>query len=170
LGFEAIYLADAWIKKMGDPATVDLRTTSREVMIGDRLLEIDATNFDLNFIPRQPTYEVDGIILSVFDGVSQVGQYQVVVLNQGAREGLEVGHVVSIWQTGDTVRDIVLSGVEEEDFFNLKNRNHKNEVVTLPDERAGIAMVFKTYLKVSYALVMKATRPIYVGDKISDVE
>ncbi len=170
LGFEAIYLADAWIKKMGDPATVDLHTTNREVMIGDRLLEIDGTNFDLNFIPRQPTHEVKGVILSVFDGVSQVGQYQVVVLNQGAREGLEVGHVVSIWQTGDTVRDLVLSGVEKEDYFNLKNRDTKHEKVTLPDERAGIAMVFKTYLKVSYALVMKATKAIHIGDKISDIE
>ncbi|MFW5425760.1 MAG: LysM peptidoglycan-binding domain-containing protein [Methylophagaceae bacterium] len=170
LGFEAIYLADAWIKKMGDPATVDLRTTSREVMIGDRLLEIDDTNFDLNFIPRQPTHEVDGIILSVFDGVSQVGQYQVVVLNRGERDNLEVGHVVSIWQTGDTVRDIILSGVQEEDFFNLKNREHKNEVVTLPDENAGVAMIFKTYEKVSYAIVMKATRAIHIGDKISDIE
>ena len=170
LGFEAIYLADAWILKMGDPATVDLRTTSREVMIGDRLLEIDDTNFDLNFMPRQPTHEIDGVILSVFDGVSQVGQYQVVVLNRGARDNLEVGHVVSIWQTGDTVRDIILSGVQEEDYFNLKNRDHKNEVVTLPDENAGVAMIFKTYEKVSYAIVMKATRAIHIGDKISDVE
>ena len=170
LGFEAIYLADARVKKMGDPATVDLRTTTREVMIGDRLLEVDEANFELNFIPRQPTHEVDGIILSVFDGVSQVGQYQVVVLNRGTREQLEVGHVVSIWQTGDTVRDTVLSGVEEQDYFNLKNRDTKHEMVTLPDEAAGIAMIFKTYEKVSYALVMKATRAIHVGDKISDIE
>lgn len=170
LGFEAIYLADAWIARMGDPATIDLRTTSREVMIGDRLLEIDDTNFDLNFMPHQPTHEVDGVILSVFDGVSQVGQYQVVVLNRGARDNLEVGHVVSIWQTGDTVRDLILSEVEQEDYFNLQNRDNKNEMVTLPDEDAGVAMVFKTYEKVSYAIIMKATRAIHVGDKISDVE
>ena len=170
LGFEAIYLADAWVDKMGDPATVDLRTTNREVMIGDRLLVIDDTNFDLTFMPRQPTLEVDGVILSVFDGVSQVGQYQVVVLNRGAREGLEVGHVVSVWQAGDTVRDLVRSGIAEEDYFNLKNRDTKHEMVTLPDEHAGVAMIFKTYEKVSYAIVMKAVRAIHVGDKISDIE
>lgn len=170
LGFEALYLADAWLLKMGDPSTVDLRTTSREVMIGDRLLEIEDTDYNLNFIPRQPSHEVDGIILSVFDGVSQIGQYQVIVLNRGARDDLEVGHVVSIWQKGETVRDIVLSGVQEEDYFNLKNRGHKNEAVTLPDETAGVAMIFKIYEKVSYAIVMKATRAIHIGDKISDVE
>ncbi len=170
LGFEAIYLADARIQKMGDPATVELLTTSREVRIGDRLLEVDETNFELNFIPRQPTHEVDGLIISVFDGVSQVGQYQVIVLNRGVREGLEVGHVVSIYQKGKTIKDLVLSGAEEEDFFNLKNRDTRNEMVTLPDERAGVAMVFKTYEKVSYAIVMKATRAIHVGDRISDVD
>jgi nucleoid-associated protein YgaU len=170
LGFEAIYIADAWIKKMGDPATVDLRTTSREVMIGDRLLEIDDTNFDLNFIPRKPPHDVDGIIISVFDGVSQIGQYQVVVVNRGTRDALEVGHVVSIWQKGDTVKDPVLSGTYEEDFFNLKNRGQKHEVVTLPDERAGFAMIFKTYEKVSYAIVMKATKALHVGDNIKDIE
>ncbi|MDQ7072977.1 MAG: hypothetical protein Q9N32_05160 [Gammaproteobacteria bacterium] len=82
---------------------------------------------------------------------------------------MEVGHVVSIWQTGDTVRDTVLSGVEEQDYFNLKNRDTKHEMVTLPDEAAGIAMIFKTYEKVSYALVMKATRQ-FMGDRISDIE
>lgn len=171
LGFEAIYIADAWLHKMGDPATVELRTTSREVIIGDLLLEIDDTNFDLSFIPRPPTREIDGSILSVFDGVSQVGQYQVVVLNLGAREGLESGHVVSIHQLGNTVKDIVLSGVADEDYFNAnKSGKGRNVTVSLPNEYAGVAMVFKVYEKVSYAIVMKAIRAIHVGDKIGNIK
>lgn len=171
LGFEAIYLADAWLRKIGDPSTVELRTTSREVRIGDRLLGVDDVDFALNFIPRPPTHKIDGRILSVFDGVSQVGQYQIVVLNRGERDDLESGHVVSIYQVGDKVKDIVLSGVADEDYFNTnKSGKDRNVTITLPDERAGVAMVFKTYEKVSYAIVMKAMRAIHVGDKISDID
>lgn len=171
LGFEAIYLADALLRKTGDPATVELRTTNREVMIGDRLLEADDTKLDLNFIPRQPTHKIDGHILSVFDGVSQVGQYQIVVLNRGERDNLESGHVVFIHQVGDTIKDIVLSGVADEGYFSSnKNSKESNIITTLPDEYAGIAMVFKTYKKVSYAIIMKATRVIHVGDKISGIK
>ncbi|MCJ8268761.1 MAG: hypothetical protein MJK04_05080, partial [Psychrosphaera sp.] len=98
----------------------------------------------------------------------QVGQYQIVVLNRGARDGLEIGHVLSIYQTGDTVKDVVLAGTFEEDYFNTKtNKEDKHATVTLPDEFAGVAMVFKMFEKVSYAIIMKATRAIHVSDKVS---
>ena len=94
-----------------------------------------------------------GHIISVFDGVSQVGQYQVVVLNRGERERLEVGHALSVYQAGDVVRDTVSADPKDS--------------VTLPDEYAGVALVFKTFEKVSYAIVMKANRAIHVGDRVS---
>ena len=37
---------------------------------------------------------------------------------------------------------------------------------TLPDERTGLMMVFRTFDKLSYALVMESRRPIHVGDAI----
>jgi hypothetical protein len=152
LGYEAIYTGDAVVVTPGDPAKADLTYTNREVQIGDRLLEVDDEDFDLNFIPRSPEQELNGRIISVFDGVSQVGQYQVVVLNLGERNGLETGHVLSVFQAGDTVADPVTED--------------RHDVVTLPDEHAGEAMVFKTYDKVSYAIVMKATRAIHLHDKV----
>lgn len=171
LGYEAIYTGDAWVKEMGDPATVELRYTNREIRIGDRLLAVEDENYDINFIPRVIEGELQGRIISVFDGVSQVGQYQIIVLNRGTREGLEVGHVVSIYQAGDTVKDTVLAGVFEEDYFNTKTKSEdRDATVTLPDEKAGVAMVFKTFEKVSYAVVMKASRAIHVNDKVISVE
>jgi hypothetical protein len=89
--------------------------------------------------------------------VSQVGQYQVVVLNRGAREGIEAGHVLAVYKAGDTISDSVMPE---------KLRNDQNTVVTLPDEYAGEAMVFKVFEKVSYAIVLKATRAIHVLDKV----
>ena len=84
--------------------------------------------------------------------LSQIGSFQVVVLNRGTREGIEIGHVLAIHQTGATIIDRVKKA------FRSK--------VKLPDEMAGLLMVFRTFEKVSYALVMKATRPIHVLDAV----
>lgn len=171
LGYEAIYAADAVVTAMADPATVELRESSREVLVGDRLLPVVADDYEMNFLPRSPENEVNGTIISVYDGVSQIGQYQVVVLNRGARDNLESGHVLSVYQAGETVIDPVLSGREDEDYFNLKNRGKdRNASVVLPDEHAGVAMVFKVFDKVSYAIIMKATRAIHVHDKVRSAE
>ena len=157
LGYEAIYAGDAWLSNVAEISTAELRETTREIVIGDRLLPvIDEEDFDVNFYPRTPDHAVDGQIISVFDGVSQIGQYQIVVLNRGEREQMEVGHVVSVYKAGETIRDIV-----SED---------PNDMVTLPDDYAGVAMVFKTFEKVSYAIVMKAVRAIHVGDSLRGAE
>lgn len=171
LGYEAIYTADALVDVMGDPSTVNLRKTTREVMVGDRLLPVIADDYEMNFMPRSLEQALDGQIIAVFDGVSQVGQYQMVVLNKGERDNLEIGHVLSIHQAGKSVIDPVLSGRESETFFNTENRDKdRNASVTLPDEYAGVTMVFKIFEKVSYAIVMKATRAIHINDRVSSSE
>lgn len=169
LGYEAIYTGDSVVEEMGDPATISLRYTTREVLIGDRLLAVADENFDLNYFPRAIETDLQGQIISVFDGVSQVGQYQVVVLNLGEREGVEVGHVVSIHRSGQTIKDSVLAGKYEESYFNTKNEGYedRNATVTLPDEFAGVAMIFNTFEKVSYAVILKAKLAIHVNDKVS---
>ena len=157
LGYEAIYSGDAKVAQHADPATVMLTNTNREVLLGDRLLAFEEDSYDVNFMPHMIDNGVEGQIISVFDGVSQVGQYQVVVLNRGTREGIEAGHVLAVYKAGDKINDTVMP--EE-------LRNEENTVVTLPDEYAGQAMVFKTFEKVSYAIVLKATRAIHVFDKV----
>jgi hypothetical protein len=171
LGYEAIYVADANVTTMADPATVELRESTREVLVGDRFLPVVEDDYEMNFIPRSPEDDINGTIISVYDGVSQIGQYQIVVLNRGARDNLESGHVLSVYQAGKKVIDPVLSGREDEDYFNLNNRDKdRNASVVLPDEYAGVAMVFKVFEKVSYAIVMKASRAIHVFDKVSSAE
>jgi hypothetical protein len=89
----------------------------------------------------------------VLDGVYQIAQYQVVVINRGTRDGLEPGHVLTVWQAGEKVRDPYASGL-------LPKK------VWLPDERTGVSMVFRTYDRISYALIMEATSEIHVFDKV----
>jgi hypothetical protein len=149
LGYEAMYLGEAQLKRPGDPAKLLITDSDLEVVIGDRLIEAEDDEPMINFQPRSPEQEIEGQIISVLKGVSQIGQYNVVVLNKGSREGLEPGHVLEILQGGYEIRDTVLG---------------RGEKVKLPLELAGHLMVFRTFERVSFALIMQATKPLHVLD------
>ena len=106
------------------------------------------------FTPHSPDKEIEGTIISVIDGVTQIGQYQVVALNRGTREGVDVGTVFEVYQTGEVIVDQV------------RIKTERNASVKLPDEKAGILMVFRTFEKVSFGLIMKATSALHVGDTV----
>ena len=146
IGYQGITVGDGSLRRGGDPATVALTDTNREATPGDRLLP-EAVDIPLNFYPRSPSGEIEGRIISVVDGVTQIGQYQVVVMNRGSNNGLSVGDVLTVWQTGETIDDRFGGGS-----------------VRLPDEAAGTIMVFKTYDRISYGLVMEATQAIHIHD------
>ncbi len=104
LGYEALHIADVLINKFGDPATAVVTRADREIVKGDRLLPQEQDEYP-EFIPHAPPGPIDGRIIAVVDGVSQIGQYNVVVLNKGIADGLEPGHVLAIHQSGELVRD-----------------------------------------------------------------
>jgi LysM repeat protein len=153
LGFQGTYVGQARVDRTGDPATVRLLDTTREALVGDLLLE-EENVMPFNYLPHAPAQNVDGRIVSVLDGVSLIGQFQVVVINRGSKNGLEPGHVLRVFQTGRTVVD----DVHKHGLFSDK--------VRLPDEPAGTMMVFRTFDRMSYALVMEATNAIAVLDTV----
>ena len=153
LGYEGIFVGQGRVRRAGDPTTLYLTDSSREALEGDRIVP-DEVDIPLNFIPRPPDNNIDGSIVSVIDGLSLIGQYQVVVLNRGSNHGLDAGHVLRVYQKGETIRDRTGGGA----FL--------GEKVRLPDESAGTAMVFRTYDRVSYALIMHATTEIHVLDAV----
>jgi hypothetical protein len=152
LGYEALYLGDGSAEKFGDPSTLRLTRTNREINIGDRIMPMTQEDVYAYFTPHAPKEEVEGRIISVVDGVTQIGQYQVVAINRGTREGIDVGTVFEIYQAGQLIPDQV--------------SKERNAQVQLPDEKAGLLMVFRTFEKVSFALIMKATSALHVGDRI----
>ena len=105
LGYEALHLGDAVVEREGDPATLRLIQTKREILAGDRLLPVETTVLPQNFLPKVPADAVEGSIIHVVQGVTQIGQYQVVVLNVGETNGIRMGHVLSVWQKGAEVED-----------------------------------------------------------------
>jgi len=152
LGYEAMYLGDGRSERFGDPSTVKLDRTTREINIGDRVMPMSHEDVYAYFTPHVSKSDTEGTVISVVDGVSQIGQYQIVVINRGTRENVDVGTVFAIEQRGAMIPDQV-----SED---------SKDLVQLPDERAGLLMVFRTFDKVSFALVMKATSSLHVGDII----
>jgi len=160
IGYQGIYVGEGALSRGGDPATVALTDTNREALLGDRLVP-ETVDIPLNFFPKAPEINVDGRIISVVDGVSLIGQYQVVVLNRGARNGLAPGDVLSVFQAGEVVTDRFANT----SLFGRAMRGG-GEKVTLPDEEAGTIMIFKVYDRIGYGLVMEATSDIHVLDSI----
>lgn len=155
LGYEALDIGNARVTASTDEiTTMNVTRSRREALVGDRLLPASREEVHAYFTPHAPDSPIEGRIISVVDGVNQIGQYQVVALDLGSREGIEVGHTLAIFQTGDTVRDIV--------------SKDPNDVVKLPDERGGELMVFRVFEKVSFGLVLKATRALHVLDIVKN--
>lgn len=149
LGYEAAFIGDANLQRAGDPAKLLISSSEIEAVIGDRLIKTREDTRMVNFQPRVPNTGIEGRIISVLNGVSQIGQYNIVVLNKGAQDGLKPGHVLEILQGGHEIRDIVAG---------------RGATVTLPLEEAGYLMVFRTFERVSFALIMHATKPLHVLD------
>ena len=146
IGYQGLSVGDGRLIRGGDPATVALTDTAMEAKPGDLLIPAEV-DIPLNFYPRAPSGAVEGRIISVVGGVTQIGQYMVVVLNRGSNTGVSVGDVLSVFQVGEEVNDRFGGGS-----------------VRLPDEMAGTIMIFKTYDRISYGLVMEATQAIHIHD------
>ena len=198
LGYEALYLGDVVIEKRGDPASGIVTLSKQEILTGDRLIAASREEASNEFIPTTPSGNIDANILSVVNGVAQIGQYQVVVVDVGNNDGVEVGNVLGIYQSGKIVKDEVATDIKGKekividendalggaiddmrnsltDFNNselvewLGKPNNKPELVELPAEYAGVLMVFRTFDNLSYGLVMKAVSPIHVLDSVKNL-
>jgi hypothetical protein len=152
LGYEAQYIGSTELQRTGDPATLFINSTELEAVIGDRVIPAGEDKATANFMPHAPTGDIEGSIISILNGVSQIGQYNVVVIDRGASDGLEPGTVLRVDQRGEEIRDVV-------------SRRYSPTVV-LPDEEAGLLMVFRTFDRVSFGLVMHATRVMHLGDRV----
>jgi len=150
LGVEALEVGVGKVAaKEGEISSVRLSVAREEIRAKDRLLPTEETKVIPTFFPSTPANEVNGKIISVLGGVSQVGAYDVVAINLGERESIEVGNVMAIYHANGMAMDRI-----------------KQELVQLPSERAGILMVFRVFEKMSYGLVLKAQRPLAVMDEL----
>ena len=192
LGYEAKYIGDARVRRYGNPTTLLITKAREEVNRGDKLMPAREVS-TINFVPHAPDKPIRGVIMSVDGGVSEVGQYQIVTINRGSRDGIEVGNVLAVYRQGQPLT----AGTSRStgDYFSSAGSWFKGldfrpvnvvpdapgatsadaskagavlegRTITLPEERNGLLFVFRVFDKMSYAMVMKATRPIYLGDVV----
>lgn len=152
LGYEAKYAGQVRIDEYGDPASGTITRSEREILIGDRLLPEDKSKLENLYFPRIPDTNIKGQIISLYDAIFGVGQFQIVVINIGERDGMEVGHLLAAYTKGDSVRD--------------RFDKNSSELVDLPNERSGLLMIFKTFDQVSYALTLESRRIIHNYDYV----
>jgi len=161
VGYDGVYTGSGHVTRPGDPATLLMTESTRESVPGDKLFA-GGVDVPLDFIPSAPKVQVNGRIMAVSDGVTIIGQYQVVVVNRGTRDGLAPGNVLAVLEVGGTVRDTVDKG-----YLGGMSRLHAKRV-QLPNERIGTFMVFKTFDRMSYGLIMEAKNIIHVADRVEN--
>lgn len=149
IAYEAYYLGIARMARRGEVATLRIQDSKEEMGVGDRLVPIERQAL-VTYVPRRPERAVDGRVISVYGGVDHAGTHSVVTLNRGRRDGVEVGHVLALLATGETIQD---------------RTSERREFIKLPDERTGEMFVFRVFEGISYALIMRVERPVKVGDR-----
>lgn len=152
LGYNAEYIADTRLEKIGNPATLLIIKSNSEIRRGDRILPTLKNDITVNYFPRPPEIAINGSIISVLGGISQIGLHDVVVIDKGTRDGILTGHELTIYQNGKTMND--------------QYSPIKNDIIKLPDEVAGTLLIFRPFERVSYALIMKANKAIHILDKV----
>lgn len=154
IAFEAFHLGLARLVKGGDVATLRIDESTQEIGVGDRLIPVTRVPV-VSWVPRRPDQPVDGQIVSIYSGLAETGTQSVVTLNRGARHGMQLGYVLELLDSGATIVDRTIS---------------PSETIQLPDQRIGNLFVFRIFDDISYALVLRVTRPVRIGDRFVDPE
>lgn len=105
LGYEAIYVGDNVIVHLGDPATLRILSTDIEVRRGDRVMPTSEKDIAFNYFPKPPAKFIQGSIISVLNGVQEIGTYDIIVLSKGEQDGIEVANILTIMQKGKLIAD-----------------------------------------------------------------
>jgi len=151
-------IGTAEVLRTGDPSTLLLLDSTMEIRKGDRIMPVDDKPYDPYYYPHAPkSLPANARVIAFTDAYDAVGPHQVVALSIGAQDGVDNGQTYSIYQPGETIADDVAS--------NSWNRG-TGKSVTLPQEFVGHVMVFRTFDRVSYGLIMDGLRPVHRHDKL----
>jgi hypothetical protein len=151
LGYEAAYLGtlnlDRAAKADDEAHRFIVATSKEEIGIGDRMVPVPPTPI-VNYVPHAPASQISARVMSVYGGVGQAGQNQIVSINRGAKDGIDIGTVLTLYRYGGVVTD----------------RTDGKKVIKLPDEKYGDLFVFRVFNNLSYALIMQVSDVVQVGD------
>jgi hypothetical protein len=162
LGYEAIYLGTAHVFQKGEPAVVELTSVTREVLIGDKLVPAGRPQIPV-YAPHAPSATIQGQIIALYGNRAQLAEAAVgavISINRGRSQGVETGDVLALYRLGGTV------GAAEGAKYGWTAKDGSD--LKIPNERYGLAFVFRVFDRVSYALVMQSSRPVNFNDVVQN--
>jgi LysM repeat protein len=165
LGYEAKYLGDARVLQFGDVTKVEILNAKEEIVPQDRLIVAPVPE-KISYVPRAPEKTIDSVVIKLDGPIAEAGKGSVVTLAVGARDGLEIGHVVSFFRPPRQVDNprYKLPGVFSMAGFGFPDPNAAPQYLTLPAERIGLGFVFRTFDRVAYVYVVSSSAMVRVGD------
>ena len=156
IGYEATYLGDAKVLNDGDVAKLEIVSAKREIQVGDYLIPQPPSE-TMAYIPRAPEAKVEGLILTLPNGISEAGKTDVVTINLGKRDAMEVGHVLAVFKPKETFdnprfKEPTLNWIP----FWPKQPYAEPATLDIPEERVALVFVFRVFEGISYGLVMNS--------------
>ncbi|MDP2882858.1 MAG: LysM domain-containing protein [Azonexus sp.] len=148
VAYEAFFLGNARLLKPGEPASLRVTMAKEEMARGDELIPAPPPEI-ISYVPHRPDREIAARIMSIYGGVQEGGTTSVVSLTRGKRDGLEVGHVLALF------RKRVSINTDDKGIRTL---------TPVPEERYGLAFVFRVFDNVAYALVVDSSKSVIIGD------
>lgn len=179
LGYQAVYLGEARVLRPGEVAIVEILKSNQEMYIGDRMFAAPKPSFT-SYVPHAPGKSIQGRIISAYGGLAEIGTNSIVTLNRGSRDGLEVGNVLAVYRSPESASNLrsnaePISGFRNTPLWGRTGPTGSDDSIkaplpetNLPPLRHGLVFVFRTFEKVSYALVMQASAPINVLDNVQN--
>ena len=155
LGYEAEYLGDAVVDKFAEVSTLTIVSSRKEIVVGDKLVPVPKERI-VNYPPHAPDKAVDGQIIALPTSLIESGRDAIITLDVGASNGVEIGHVLALYHDPGKV-DI---WDQKTKYFNQPAKRS----LQLPQERIGLAFVFRVFDRISYALVLNSTKQVELGD------
>ena len=187
LGYMGQYLGEARVRQFGEISRIEIVKSTQEIYTGDSLIPVTREAPLFAYVPRAPAGKISGRVMSLTDNLYETGRYSVVSLSRGAKDGLEVGHVLALYRSPTTsryaMRTSALFGREGpsgsdsrrtyyEPQLNVRNTPiydrpvalNEADLAKLPEQRYGLVMVFRTFDRASFALVMQSRLPVAIDD------
>lgn len=174
LGYTAIFLGEARVRQFGAISILDITASTQEITVGDRLVPASREVPNFTYVPRAPEKPVKGRILGAMGNLFETGPMGVVSLSRGSRDGLEVGHVLAIYRDPETIR--ARPHTERLAPRDSTGAPRASEKVTqayatklpLPPQRYGLIMVFRTFDRAAFGIVMQASDPVAINDFVGN--
>jgi hypothetical protein len=151
LAYEAVYLGTAKVQREAkipnEAHLISIISSKEEMGVGDRLMPVPPTPI-LNYVPHAPESQVHARVISIYGGVAHAGQHQIVSINRGKNQGIDIGTVLDLTRFGKTIVD----------------PGNKKQLIKLPDQKYGTLFIFRVFKNISYGLIMEVTDVVEVGD------